>query len=146
MADMVLEDTEVVLRLSPEHALAVREALDLFTRIGLGQFEEIATLLRTGAIRARGVGGEPQAATMHQAGFIEELLNEAKAMIGHPSNGSFGIGAKVHPHTALAYEVEKVLDQAIALNRNPNDKTCRSDGLIVRYSTLPAPRAAVEPA
>jgi hypothetical protein len=135
--------TQVHLTLTPQQAQAVIDACDLYTRMGLGQLEEIARLVSWGAIRPAGGG----IATGQLRDSIEELMMQAKKVLCHPRSGSFGIGHSFVPVNAKrAYEVEKVLDKALSEHREPNPRLrgCNYDGLIVRYTSDPVPVAQVK--
>lgn len=138
----------LTLTLTPEQGQAVSAALDLFVRLGIGQLEEVAHLVRLGTIPAARPGDQPREAVSYgNADEIAHLLSEVKALLGYPANGSNGIG---HPHVALAahraYEVKKVMDRALALDRDPTPPfpTVNYDGLLVRYTEDPAPSAVVD--
>ena len=133
--------------LTPEQGHAVSTALDLFVRVGIGQLEEIAHLIRLGTIPLARASESPR--TVAPGEVCEEvarLMNQVKTLLGYPANGSNGIG---HDHVALqahqAYEVKKVIDRALALDRNPEPAfpTVNYDGLLVRYTQDPAPCAEV---
>lgn len=137
-----MTEATVTIQMTETHARAVRDAIDLFTRIGLGQIEELAQMARDGSLVGR-FADEPASLTPDDADRIAAYCQSIKGVLRHPRNGSFGIGAKIPPQYSLAYEVLKVVDAAITKHRNPTDTSVRSDGLIVRYSQLPAPSAAV---
>lgn len=137
----------VHLTLTLEQAAALSSALDAYVRLGLGQLEEIANLVRVGVIAPRvadGVGR--RVASVEVCERVEALAHAMKFELGHPRNGSFGVG---HPHVPLegsrAYEVKKVLDQALAEHRDPSPKFrgVNYDGLLVRYTQDPEPVAVV---
>ncbi len=136
------------LTMATEQASAVSDALDAYTRLCIGQLEEVAQLVRQGVIPMAmpGPDGQRQTAPVEVSDRIEELMVEAKRMLGHPSNGSHGIG---HAFNALAgrraYEVKKVIDKTVAVFRNPNPgfRTVAYDGLGPRYTTDSAPAAVI---
>lgn len=138
----------VNLELTPEQAHAVAKALDLYTRMGLGQIREIGHLVREGAIPfaahipADGVGG-----VLDRMDAIDRLLGEVSEMLGFQPSASYGVGNPRVPVAALrAYEVEKVLQQALALDRDPNPRFrgVDYDGLGPRYTPDSAPKAWVQ--
>ena len=136
---------KVILELALEQAQAVREALDLRTRLGLGQVREIVQLLRDGSIPfGEGVhlGGE----IADRLDAIEDLLKGVADQMGFLPNGSYGIGHQAVPIAARrAYEIEKVLDKALAEDEDPTPKMrgVHYDGLGPRYTQDPAPSARV---
>lgn len=138
---------KVILTLTPEQAVAVRDALDLYSRICIGQIEEIGQLVRFGTIPMRNPADMPrEMADADRCDEIVRLLNDAKAILGYPISGSNGIG---HPHVDAsghrAYEIKKVLAKALAEHRDPAPqfRGVDYDGLTVRYTQDPAPVAEV---
>ncbi len=144
--------SKVVLSMSLETAQAVARALDLFTRLGLGKFDAVAELV-AGDLIPVGItdpGGnvpERKSADPEQLERIRLLCQSIKSEMGYPTNGSNGIG---HPHVAIeflrTYEAMKVLDKALAENRDPNPRFrgVHYDGLICRYTQDPAPESRVD--
>lgn len=139
--------TTIQLNMTVEQAQAVNDALDLYTRIAIGQFESVEYLMQSGIVPRASRGDTPRELLSHNAlDAAADLLKQLKAVVGHPSNGSFGIG---HPHVHVSgtrcYETHKVLSQALAELRDPNPpfKGVNYDGLVVRYTDDPAPVALV---
>jgi hypothetical protein len=129
-----------------DQARAVRDALDTYIRLTIGQIDVITGLVRDGTIPLGGrMGeGERELASIEQIERVEALVNEIKAVLGYPRNGSNGIGNRhVDPSGHRAYEAMKVLAQAVAIKTNPNPqfKGVDYDGLRVRYTQDPAPSA-----
>jgi predicted urease superfamily metal-dependent hydrolase len=140
--------SRVTLDLTTEQAQAVDAALDLYTRICLGQIDEIADLIRMGVIPAYTRRDESrQCVSNETTQTIETTLKVVKTLLGHPANGSFGIGS---PHVAMSgrrtYEIHKVLAQALAVARDPSPglRGVDYDGLGPRYTDDPAPIAKVD--
>lgn len=144
---------EVVLQLNltPQAAAAVQMACEVLARLGLGQLEEIANLVRTGHVPMRPDEGT-QARKIADAGRCEamdRLVDEAKHTLGFARGASLGI---FHPHTSQdtrhAWEAHKVLSQALARLRDPNPPLERRgvhyDGLWKRLCEGPAPSVRVE--
>lgn len=134
--------------MTTEQACATSDALDAFSRLCIGQLEEVAQLVRHGVIpmAVPGPDGQRQTAPNEVCDRIEALMIEAKRLLGHPSNGSHGIGHGFNAQAGRrAYEVKKVMDRALALHRNPNPsfRTVDYDGLGPRYTTDPAPMAVI---
>lgn len=139
----------VHLTLTLEQAYAVRDALDLFTRLGIGQLEEVAHLIRLGVIpRCQPPAAPRVTADGESCQRIDDLLHAVKDELGYSRNGSNGIG---HAHVSLAahrsYEVKKALARALALHRDPNPdfRGVDYDGLLVRYTQDLPPLARIEP-
>lgn len=139
----------IQLTLTPEQARVVQDALDVYTRITLGQFEKLTELMRSGVVSRAGTPDTPRALpTIENIEFCEALLKQVKSELGFPSNGSHGIGhAHVHLSGARAYEVHKVLARTLAemTNPNPSFKGVNYDGLLVRYTQDPEPVAVPSP-
>lgn len=127
--------TTVTITCTDKQAECITRALELYTRLGLGQFEEVTYLCRTGQIRSRnGV------CTDDEDDLINIHCNQIKSLLGHPPNGSFGIGNDLlHPMTQRAYEIKKQIDKARAeyLHPNPRFRGVDYDGRIVRYTEDP---------
>lgn len=127
-----------------EQARAVKDALDVYARLAIGQLDVITGLVRDGTIPIGGRMGSGQRieATIEQIEQVEELVNQIKAVLAYPRNGSNGIGnPHVHPSGHRAYEVMKAVARAIAIETNPNPsfRGVDYDGLTVRYTQDPAP-------
>lgn len=141
-----MENPEVEMRMSLAHAQALSKVLDLGVRIHIGQMNEIENLARAGVIKGRNIGGSDAfPLDMTSLAELEALLNQVKAIFGHPTNGSFGIGAEgVHPDAKHAYEAKKAIDRALHLHLRPDDRfSVTRDGVTVRYTDQKAPEAAV---
>lgn len=137
------DQTKIQIDLTPAQAEAVRDALDVYTRLCLGQLEEIANLVRGGIISGRGNAGD-QLSAVEACEAVELLLRQAKDVLGHPRNGSYGIGnPNVHLSGRRAYEVKKTLAKVIAVLRDPSPefRGVDYDGLGPRYTSDPAPQA-----
>jgi len=143
------DTARIQIEVTQEQAHAIAKALDTYTRICIGQFDFLADLFRDGTIsiaRRSSEEGERVLASPQQCNRIEELLNAIKAEIGHPSNGSNGIG---HPDVSItahrSYETYKALSQVLANLRDPNPmlRGVSYDGLLVRYTDDPAPKVSV---
>lgn len=134
------------LELTEAHAQATAEALDLYARIGIGQFQVLAEQIAYGLVPVGGVAqsAERVPASPAQCDKIRELCDEMKSVMNFPGGGSNGIG---HKHNAAAthaaWEVKKVLDQTMAIKRNPHPdfRGVNYDGLVLRYTDHPAPVA-----
>jgi len=139
--------TTVHLTLTLEQAQAVCDALDLYSRLGIGQIEEVASLVRSGMIPTFRSAELPRAvANIDACEQVETLLHAVKQALGYPRHGSYGIGhAHVAKGTHRCFETKKALEQALALHRNPNPefRGVNYDGLLLRYTRDPAPVARV---
>lgn len=127
-----------------EQADVLCAALDLYTRLGIGQLEMVEERFRMEDIpSASPVSFDER---MQMAETLRELLGAAKQTLGFPRGGSMGIGGPRVPVGAQrAYEIQKVLAKALAEYREPNPsfRGVRYDGLSLRYTQDPVPQASV---
>jgi len=90
-----------MLELTETQALLVRDALDLYARIGLGQFEAVCDVF----------------------GRSDEMLagiHIAKKACGFPASGSHGLhNAKVHDRFRQAWDICQVVRNKVAWERKP---------------------------
>lgn len=97
------------LNLSQKQAEILIRALDLYSRIGIGQFEEVLNVYDHGLKLDH-----------FQREQIRKALNAAKAEAGHPANGSYGIhNPEVRDEFRTAYDIQQVVHNRLALVRNP---------------------------
>lgn len=135
--------TKFTISVDENQARTISQALDLYTRICLGQFEEIERMVRLGCIPAGGrVVADTVGVKVAIAERIADRLFECKEILGHPRNGSWGIFSEETPVAAKrCYEIQKVIDKAVAISNNPNPKFkgANYDGLWTRLTDDPAP-------
>jgi len=102
-------ETKYTLTLNEEQARILIRALDLYSRIGIGQFEEVAQ------VYDRGLKLDLTTRDRIRAG-----LNIAKVEAGHPVNGSYGIhNEKVDDEFRVAYDLQKVVRHRLAWDHQP---------------------------
>lgn len=111
---------DITLSLSPAHADAVRRALDVYIRLGLGQLEVVGHLVRDEVIPTCGDHTQHRrAATVEACDRVDALLREAKHVLGFRSAASLSIH---HPHVpasgTAAYAALQQLDPLIAAARS----------------------------
>lgn len=139
--------SKVIIEVTAEQADAISKALDLYTRIGIGQFDEVAQLVAFGVVPTFNLGEQPrQAASPEQCDHLRNLMDQAKQVLGFARGASHGIGHKDNDESvSRAYEIGKVLDKALAEHRNPTPefRGVNYDGLGPRYTNDPAPVAKV---
>lgn len=142
-----MSEARVHLELSVEQAQAVAKALDLYTRICLGQFNMIEELVREGTVPMySGTQEERKLAGAMECEAIEDVMNNTKAILGFSRGGGFGIG---NHHVDITghrtYEVLKSLQKPLAEYRKPNPdyRGVHYDGLTVRYTQDPEPTVSV---
>lgn len=142
------QDKRITLTVTLDQARAMESALDLMTRVGIGQFAAIAELVRMDVVPVFRMNGsrtahhERQAATPEACDAIESLLDQAKEVLGYPRNASHGVG---HPdnHVSVhrSYEVMKVLQKVLHEASAGWEGSTRGEGLLVRYTDDPEPEA-----
>lgn len=95
----------------------IQRALELYARLGLGQFETLLDLARFEDLR-RTDGSVVPAANMDEA---RELLTKVKSLLtGLESNASYGIsGSKVGAEFQKAWDVQRAVRHRLAWDRNP---------------------------
>lgn len=141
------DNTRIQLSLTEGQAQAVLSALELHMRLGIGQIEHLAELIRFDILpqfRPNASEGERRKVGYATTEKVDEQLHLIKEMLGYPRNGSHGIGhPDNHISVSRSYEVLKVLQEAVAVAREPNPamKTVDYDGLLVRYTSDPEPEA-----
>jgi hypothetical protein len=142
-------DTRFQLTLTEGQCQALIQALDLYSRVGVGQIERVGELANEGVIpcfTANTQRQERKTADHDQVQDLDELLYQAKTVLGYPRNGSHGIGHRDNDVTvSRSYEIKKVLEKVLAETRDPNPKHYGVDrhGLMVRYTNDPAPEVEV---
>lgn len=138
---------KVVIEVTTRQAEVISKALDVFSRIGIGQLEIISELVNESFIPMSTAEVERKVAPLATVEDIEELMLKAKALLGHPRGGNHGIGHRHNDQGAChAYEIHKVLAKVLLEHRAPSLRHfgTDSDGLIVRYTNSPAPRASIK--
>lgn len=137
----------VTVTMTEGQANAAISALDLYARIGLGQIEQIAELVRWGFIVPRANSNEERKqADPSVSESVENLTYLIKESLGHFRNGSLGVGhSHVHIQAHRAWELKKALEKPLAEARNPNPsfRGVQYDGNIVRYTSDPEPEVVV---
>lgn len=127
-----------------EQADVLVAALDLYTRLGIGQLEMVEECFRMDDIpTAKPVSFDER---MRLAEILRAQMDAAKQTLGFSRGASMGIGGPRVPIGAQrAYEMQKVLAKALAEYRDPNPgfRGVNYDGLVLRYTQDPAPKAAV---
>lgn len=141
-------DKKVILECTVDQADMLVKALDVYTRLGIGQVSIIAEMISMNQIPSlpsRAV--DPvQPIDLRDASY--GLINKLSRLLGYSgSNHSMGIGGSaVNMDTHRAYEMKKVISRALALDRNPKPtfRGVNYDGLIVRYTKDTAPKVCIE--
>lgn len=137
--------TKVILELNClAQAYVLRDALDLYCRLGLGQLEQIEELFRREDIpTAKPVSFEGR---LTLAACLGAHLTATKKTLGFQSNASHGIGNTAVPLGARrAYELQKVLSKALAEHQEPAPvfRGVNCDGVLLRYTQDPLPSVVI---
>ncbi len=143
-------ETRLQLDVSIDHAKAIADALDLFTRLSLGQYDELSNRFAFGELPvACGDSNAGRLPTVEECCEYRRLCTELKCLAGHAHGSSFGLGSPAVSKAAHRnYEVMKALKQQLALHRDPapSFRGVDYDGLTVRYALETAPTCAISPA
>jgi hypothetical protein len=91
------------LRITDKQASLLVDALDLYSRVLMGQLEEVASLHKW----KHCMGPDFDIERIHK---LEDSLRGLKTLLGHPPNGSAGIGSReVHDDARKAYDMQQVI-------------------------------------
>ena len=133
-------DPKVQITLTIPQAEAMVGALDIYTRLGLGQVHMFAEMVADGSIPIKSESVKiPEMDAIHN---IAALCNEIRRELGFQPGESYGVGNRaVSDKAHRAYEIEKVVKKALAMHKNPNPPFhgVQYDGLSIRYTNDPAP-------
>lgn len=101
------------IELSDKQADILIAALDLYSRIHLGQFEEVANIARMYDISKLNKDYEAH-------NEFEDAVREAKIILGFDRNGSYGIfNEQVNDVARIAWDMQQVIRNHLAWKRNP---------------------------
>ncbi len=124
---------KVTITLNEAQARTVCDALDLYARIGIGQLQEVSSLVRQGFLVPTKT---PKDAGWFYDGF-DSVMNSAKSMLGLSGSSSYGIGHNsVNVDAKRAFELRKQIEKPMALAGDPDPgfRGVNYDGRIVRYT------------
>jgi hypothetical protein len=110
---------EFVLTLSRKQAKVLVSALDLFSRIGLGQLEEVEQVAQRHGLYTAKPGKETPSSSEHA--LIRRWLAELKMLIyGFEPNASFGIfNPRLPAAFKISHDLEQVIRHKLAWTANP---------------------------
>lgn len=131
---------------SLDHALAVSQALELLARLGIGQVHAISDLVRQKAIPFNHELALTARDELDRLDVIDGICGMLASQLGFSRNAPYDIGSDHVPLLArLALEIKKVLDKALAENRDasPSFGGADYDGLTARTTQDLAPQAEV---
>lgn len=103
--------------MSTATASAVQQALEMFSRVGIGQIDEIVSQARFSGIRH----ADGTALSHEELDKAEQLGIALKFhLLGWPSNASFGIySPHVHPSVLTAWALQRAIRHRMAWDRQP---------------------------
>lgn len=103
-----MSEKKFTITVNEQQAQLLVNALDLYSRVGLGQFEEVGVVYYN-AMTSFGLPDR-----------LREAFITAKIAAGHPSNGSYGIHSpEVHDKFRNAWDIQQVIRNCLAWDRNP---------------------------
>ena len=115
------------IEISDEQAYVIVEALDLFSRILIGQAEEVGGVMNkynVNMLDSEVVGAEGKQYTQHKPNkkaydahhdFSDAIRSLKHNLLGIHSNGSYGIHSEaVHDNARVAYDIQQVLRNYLA--------------------------------
>lgn len=114
-------DAAYTITVNENHIQVILAALDLFARIGVGQFDEVLHVYDRGAKLADELRTR-----------MRDGLSYVKSVVGHPPNGSHGIHQpEVDDDFRIACDIQRVIRHRLAWDRDPKggmrvdfDKSC----------------------
>jgi hypothetical protein len=110
----ICKDYSYKLSLTEAQARIIIDALDLFSRIGMGQLYEIAHVLRTNVIGS-------QTNLSDRLDAIDKLTREASACWMDCAGGYYGITSNnISDVYRIAWDLQQVIRYRLAWDKNPN--------------------------
>jgi len=115
------------IEISDEQAYVIVESLDLFSRVLIGQAEEVGSVMNkynVNMLDSEVVGSVGKQYTQHKPDkhaydahhdFSDAIRSLKHSLLGIHSNGSYGIHSEVvHDNARVAYDVQQVLRNHLA--------------------------------
>lgn len=147
--------------INDEQAYVIVEALDLFSRILIGQAEEVGSVMNKYSVNmldSELVGSVGNQYTQHKPDkhaydahhdFSDAISSLKHSLLGIHSNGSYGIHCEVvHDNARVAYDVQQVLRNWLAWKHYKGDSVVGTIGVSFdkpyQTSKLPLPKIAEE--
>lgn len=133
------------LTMTEEQAGVLRDALDLYARVGLGQVDLVAEMVITGTM----LTADGKLASIDQLELLRDGLLVVRHALGFRGEGhGRAIGADGVPVAiTTAWDMKKVVAQAVAMARDPEPpigaRTVDHDGLFIAFSPKPHPVAEI---
>lgn len=131
--------------MNTSQAYAASEALDLLSRLGIGQIDQLAELVRMDDVQCLNEGKLEHSSPV-KCQITDGIVQHAERLFDYPYGASYGIGHQYVSEVAHhSWELKKVLDKALAMHRDPDPKFrgVNYDGVTVKYTKEPTPEAEV---
>lgn len=145
------------IEISDEQAYVIVEALDLFSRILIGQVEEVGGVMNmynVNMLDSEVVGAVGKQYTQHKPDkhaynahhdFTDAIRSLKHSILGIHSSGSYGIHSlEVHDNARVAYDIQQVLRHYLAWKNHKNDSFAGTIGVSFdrpyQTSKLPLPK------
>jgi len=113
-----MTDKKYTLTLNKDQAQVLVQALDLFSRIGIGQFEEIVHVYDSGRMNNEQLEGNAKYDVRDQARAALDLAK--KVLTGYTGGASHGIHSPlVSDKYRAAFDIQQVVRHALHQERNP---------------------------
>ena len=145
MSNDEIDSTKIQITVTISQARAIAKALDLFSRLSIGQVGVIAEAVSVKEIPAYAENGKASRhVTPEVCDTIRENVSEILTALGYSGIGhSLGISSEHVPIDGRrAYEISRSLEKVLAEHRDPAPqfRGVNYDGLRLRYTTDPAPQ------
>lgn len=143
--------------INDEQAYVIVEALDLFSRVLIGQSEEAGSVMNKYSVNmldSEVVGAVGKQYTQHKPNkkaydehhdFTDAIRSLKYSLLGIHSNGSYGIhSGVVHDNARVAYDIQQVLRNHLAWKNYSGDSVMGTIGVSFdtpyQTSKLPLPK------
>lgn len=106
------------LELTEEQLILIHNSLDLYSRVHLGQFEEVAKVATMYDINMLGDSNTKCKNSIPEHHAFEDLIRNSKVKLGFHRDGSYGIfSPEVHEDARNSYDILQVIRHYLA-NKN----------------------------
>ena len=134
-------DERVILEMTLAQAQAITQALDTYSRLGIGQLQIIEELIMENRIPfSSDIDGLDFDEKLARRDTIRRMLGDIKQLLGFSSGASLSIlNPQVEKSVKLSWPVKKEIDQKLAFHHDPNPqfKGVNYDGNNLNMSGLP---------
>lgn len=135
---------QITLTMTEEQAESSLKAFELLMRLSIGQLEHLTELAREGVLVKRTEDQSSGELSEEEIEDINDSLMTIKRIMGHQESSNFGVrNAQVPVSGKRAYELWKVIGQAIATSRGTGQSGVLGEGLSESLTHEPNPVASV---